>query len=114
MSSLIANHYVPDYAVHPGEMLKEYLDSLGMKQTELSKRTGLTLKHINEIIHGKAAITPDTALKLARTVGHSASFWNNLQRLYEEDIARLADRKRPAENLGWLKQVPVQGMAASG
>ncbi|MEO5332521.1 MAG: HigA family addiction module antitoxin [Magnetococcus sp. YQC-5] len=114
MNKLIANHYVPDYAVHPGEMLEEYLSTLGMSQTELSTRTGIVLKHINEIIRGKAAITADTALKLERTVGHSASYWNNLQQLYEEDVARLADQKRLEDDLGWLKQVPVQRMLVSG
>ncbi|MBF0109465.1 MAG: HigA family addiction module antidote protein [Magnetococcales bacterium] len=114
MNKPIANQYVPDHAVHPGEILEEYLSALGMNQTELSARTGIVLKHINEIIRGKAAITVDTALKLERTVGHSASFWNNLQQLYEQDIARLADNKRLEEDLGWLKQIPVRKMAEAG
>ncbi|MBF0136460.1 MAG: HigA family addiction module antitoxin [Magnetococcus sp. DMHC-1] len=102
MSRTIANQYVPDYAVHPGEILEEYLSTLGMTQTELSARTGIVLKHINEIIKGKAPVTPETALKLERTIGHPAHFWNNLQKLYEETQTRLDDRERLENNFEWL------------
>lgn len=114
MSNLIKNQYTPNYAVHPGEILEEYLDTLGMSQTELSDRTGIVLKHINEIIKGKAPVTSETALKLERSVGHPAHFWNNLQRLYEETKARLADRKRLEADLEWLDHVPVKKMVEYG
>ncbi|MBW2087352.1 MAG: helix-turn-helix domain-containing protein, partial [Deltaproteobacteria bacterium] len=49
--------YVPDYIVTPGEVLADYLASLGMTQAELAARTGLAKKTINEIIKGKSPIT---------------------------------------------------------
>jgi len=81
--------FKPNYAVPPGETLKETLESLGMTQAELAQRTGRPKKTINEIIKGKAAIAPDTAIQLERALGVPASFWNNLERNYQETLARL-------------------------
>lgn len=80
MADTTSNQYVPDYLVSPGEILAEYLEAYGMTQTELADRTGLTKKTINEIIRGKSPITPETALKLERSLGRPAHFWNNLGR----------------------------------
>lgn len=108
------NRYVPDYAVLPGEVLEEYLDSFGMKQTELADRLGLAKKTVNEIIKGKAPIMPDTALKLGRVFSRPAHFWNNLEQLYQEDQARLIEQERMREHLDWLNRVPVKKMASLG
>ena len=43
----MANQYIPDYDVSPGEVLEDYLESLGMTQAELAARTGLTKKTCN-------------------------------------------------------------------
>ena len=64
-----------------------------MTQAELSQRTGRPKKTINEIIKGKAAITPDTAIQFERVLGVPASFWNNLERNYQETLARLREEK---------------------
>ena len=61
--------FKPNYAVAPGETLRETLQSLGMSQAELAQRTGRPKKTINEIIKAKAAITADTALQLERVLG---------------------------------------------
>lgn len=114
MNNLTENQFMPDYAIHPGEILEEYLETLGMSQTALFHRTGIALKHINEIIKGKAPVTPETALKLERAVGHPAHFWNNLQRLYEETQTRLADRERLDKDREWLQHIPVAKMIAHG
>ncbi len=85
--------FKPNYAVPPGETLQETLESIGMSQAELSQRTGRPKKAINEIIKGKAAITPETAIRLERVLGVPASFWNNLERNYQETLARLREEK---------------------
>lgn len=82
-----SHDYRPDIAIHPGETLLENLDAMGMTQIELSIRTGLTPKTISEIVKGKNPITPSTALKLERTLGISAQFWNNLQVNFDETKA---------------------------
>lgn len=81
--------FKPCIAVPPGETLKEHLEDIDMSQADLAKRTGLTTKHINEIINGKASISQDTSLKLENVLGIPASFWNNLEASYQETKARL-------------------------
>lgn len=114
MAKAVINQYVPDYAVHPGEVLEEYLDSFGMTQAELAARLGFAKKTVNEIIKGKAPITPDTSLKLERVFSRPAHFWNNLEQQYREDLARLAEQERLQAHLDWLKRVPVAPMAKLG
>lgn len=79
----------PNYAVPPGETLRETIEALGMTQAELAQRTGCAKETINEIIEGKAAITSERAIQLERVLGITASFWNNLERNYQETKARL-------------------------
>jgi antitoxin HigA-1 len=65
---------------HPGEMLlEEFLKPLKMTQTELAGKLGVSYPRVNELIHGKRGITPDTALRLERLFGMDAQFWLNLQ-----------------------------------
>ena len=65
---------------HPGEMLlHEFLKPLGVTQSALAIRMGISFPRLNEIIRGKRGVTPDTALRLARVVGMSADFWLGLQ-----------------------------------
>lgn len=80
MSSEPQNQFRPDYAVLPGETLREVLESKGMSQSELAKRTGMPARTIRGIIRGSVASTPDTAMQLERAVGVPANLWNNLQR----------------------------------
>jgi len=81
--------------VHPGEiLLEEFLDPMHITQYRLAKDISVPPRRINEIVHGKRAITADTALRLARYFGTSERFWLNLQARYELEIAkdRLGDR----------------------
>ncbi len=65
---------------HPGKMLlEEFLKPLGMSQVELADRIGVSFPRVNELVHGKRGITPDTALRLERLFGLEAKFWLNLQ-----------------------------------
>ena len=73
--------------VHPGEvLLEEFLRPLGLSQYRLAKDIGVPPRRINEIVHGKRAVTADTALRLARYFGTSARFWLNLQTQYDLDV----------------------------
>ena len=74
--------------VHPGEILQEeFLKPLDISQNRLGNELGVSARRINEIIHGKRAITADTALRLSRYFGNSASFWLGLQMDYDLDVA---------------------------
>jgi addiction module HigA family antidote len=74
---------------HPGEILvEEYLKPLGISQYRLAKNISVPPRRINEIVHGKRAITADTALRLARFFGSSDRFWLNLQLRYDLEVER--------------------------
>jgi len=95
MAKTTLNTYAPDYLVHPGEVLDDYLDAYGMTPHELADRTGLTAEIIHNIIEGKAPITNEIALKLECPLGRPAHFWSNLEQQFQKD---------------WLKRVPVKEM----
>jgi addiction module HigA family antidote len=81
--------------IHPGEILfEEFLKPLHLSQYRLAKEIGVPPRRINEIVQGKRAITPDTALRLSRYFGLSERFWLNLQSRYDLEVAkdRLAGR----------------------
>jgi len=104
----------PNYAVPPGETLRETLQSIGMTQAELAQRAGRPKKTINEIVKGKAAITADTALQLERVLGIPASFWNNLERNYQETLARLKEEKQLKSQIRWLNKFPIPALVKLG
>ena len=92
---------------HPGEMLlEEFLKPLGISQSELSIRLGVSYPRLNEIVRGRRSVTPDTALRLARVLGMPADFWLGLQLDWDlwhamngpgaDDISRL----EPISSLG--------------
>lgn len=97
----------PEYAVPPGRTLQETIDALGMGQRDLATRTGLSCKHINQIIQGSAPITHETAVRLEQVTGVPARMWNNLEVNYREQLAKLEEKKRLENDLAWLKKIPT-------
>jgi HTH-type transcriptional regulator/antitoxin HigA len=104
----------PDYAVAPGEVLQETIDALGMTQADLAARTGLSRKTINQIVQGQEPLSVETALRLEKVTGTPASFWNNLEALYRERLARQAERERLAQDLAWLDSIPTRELIRRG
>jgi addiction module HigA family antidote len=81
--------------IHPGEvLLEEFLKPLGISQYQLAKDISVPARRINEIVHGKRAISADTALRLARYFSLSERFWLNVQARYDLEVEkdRLAHR----------------------
>ena len=75
--------------IHPGEiLLEEFLEPLGISQYRLAKEIHVPPRRINEIIHGKRGISPDTALRLSRFLGTSERFWLNLQTRYDIEMTK--------------------------
>jgi len=110
----MTNQYYPDEISPPGETLLETIEAIGMSQAELSERMGRPKKTINEIIKGKTAITPETALQLERVLGIQASFWNNREREYRESVARIQERATLQSQIDWLMLFPLKEMISFG
>lgn len=81
-------------APHPGEVLKDELEARGLSAHALAMALRLPASRISQILRGRRAVTPDTALRLARYFGGSAAIWLRLQVAYDLDRAEaeLADR----------------------
>jgi addiction module HigA family antidote len=81
--------------IHPGEiLLEEFLEPMGISQYRLAKDITVPPRRINEVVHGKRAISADTALRLSRYFGTSERFWLNLQSRFdlETEKDRLGER----------------------
>jgi HTH-type transcriptional regulator/antitoxin HigA len=104
------NKFVPAVVPHPGDVVAEYLEFHGWTQRDLSRRTGLTPKTISELCNGKTPVTPTTSLLLEKTFQRPASIWLNLQRQYDEALARRSEASRSKGWLDWAKKFPLKEM----
>ncbi|MCD6326667.1 helix-turn-helix domain-containing protein [bacterium] len=114
MIEQLGNEFNPDTVTPPGETLQELLETLGMTKAQLALRIGKTPKTIGEIINHCAPITPDTAVALEKALRTPASFWNNRERRYRESLARMAEKERMKQEIGWLRTMPVRAMIKAG
>ncbi|MFD6681267.1 ImmA/IrrE family metallo-endopeptidase [Micromonospora parva] len=106
--------YQPDSVPAPGETLRETIEALDMSQAELSMRTGLSAKHINQIVQGIATISHETAIALERATGVPASLWNSLESNYRDYLARKRERERLSEEATWLSKLPIKSLRKLG
>lgn len=88
----------------------EVLEERGITQAELADRTGRPRKTINEIVKGKAAITPETALQLEKVLGVPADFWNARESRHRESLAKRHEAERFESELAWIDKFPVRAM----
>lgn len=74
------SHITP---VHPGEVLKDELEEVGLTQSTLAEHIKVLPKTVNEICRGKRGISAEMAMKLSKALGASPQFWLNLQNNWE-------------------------------
>ncbi len=106
--------FEPDYAVPPGASLQETMEALDMTQKELALRTGLTVQTLNRIFKGEQPISYETANRLELVTGTPANFWNKLEAQYQEQLAKVQERKRLEFDLNWLKTIPTKELTERG
>jgi HTH-type transcriptional regulator/antitoxin HigA len=95
-----AQELSPDWCLHPGELLAEVLEKRGLRQSELAERTGLSAKHVNQMIKQLIGISPDVAILLERALGTPANFWIQA----DADYQTFASRRRAATALNQYQQ----------
>ena len=93
-------------AIHPGEVLADELDEIGVSPTELARQLAVPANRISQIIQGKRALSGDTALRLGHWFGMSPQFWLNLQSAYD---MRVAEKVSGAE----IKKLPTRAKSAA-
>jgi addiction module HigA family antidote len=77
---------------HPGELLKDNVDGLGLSVAEAAKGLGVTRQQLYNVINGKSAITPEMAVRLEKALGGTADLWLRMQVNY--DLAQVRQRDR--------------------
>ncbi len=114
MIKRIANRYVPTDVSAPGETLCEILNERGISQAELADRMGRPRKTINEIMNGKAAITPETALELELVLSIPADFWIARESGYRTYLARHEQEEGFQRDAKWARRFPIRHMTEYG
>ena len=93
--------------IHPGEiLLEEFLIPMNISQYRLAKDISVHPRRINTIVHGKRAITADTALRLSRYFGTTERFWMNLQIRYDLEVEK--------DRLGSRLEDEIRTLCAAG
>ena len=91
--------------VHPGEvLLEDFMKPLNLTQNGLAKAIGVPPRRINEIIHGKRAISADTAIRLSLFFGTSAQVWLGMQKEYELDCIIYEERTGKKNSFDFIKR----------
>jgi HTH-type transcriptional regulator/antitoxin HigA len=108
------NQYHPQIAFHPGETLAEKLEELGMGPKEFAIRTSKPEKTVIAILKGNSSITPEMAVQFEHVLKIPAHFWINMQRSYDEYLAREERQELLTESTGWAKMFPVSDMVKKG
>jgi addiction module HigA family antidote len=107
--------YQPDYAVHPGETLREKLNEINMLPKEFAVRTGKPVKTISEILNGKSSITPEMAVLFEKVLEIPANFWIKKQANFNEFIAREEQKRYIMEQaIEWARKFPYAEIAKYG
>ena len=94
----------------PGDTLAEILAIKGISQPSLAMRMGRPIKTINEIIKGKAAIMPETAIQLERVLGTEAAFWLEREKNYRLELAEIDEAETILNTKDWVDNFPLAAM----
>ena len=79
--------------VHPGEILAEEMQEMGMSANALAKALGVPANRVTAILNERRGVTADTALRLSRYLGTTPEFWLNLQKTFELRTAQISSEK---------------------
>ena len=87
--NMIANNLVPSQPSHPGEVLRDEIESRGITQTKLANEIGVRISLLNELINGKRNFTIEYAMMIEAALGIDADFWIRMQAHYDRKMAYL-------------------------
>ena len=114
MNNVPRKRFETDYAVPPGETVKEFIEFSGITKAEFAKRLDVTEQSLYRICGGRQPITPEVARNLELVTGTPATFWNALEFNYQSDLRRINILKEQEENRGWLSEQPVKELVSRG
>lgn len=114
MTEAPTTEYCPTSVSPPGFTIADLLEERGIRQVELAARMGVTPKFVNELIAGKASISPTTAIALERTLDLPADFWLTRDARYQEFQARGDAQSELEGQVAWLDELPMAYLRKMG
>ena len=109
-----ASDFRPDYFVSPGTVLRAELEARDLTQADLALRTGLSPKHVNQVVQDVAPLSAEVALLLERTLGVPSRIWNVLESRQREALTRRRAEQELASHADWLARFPVSELVTRG
>lgn len=109
-----ATRYHPTEVSPPGATILELLEERGLTQAEFAARMQRPAKMINDLVHGRQQLTPETAIQLESTLGAPASFWLAREAKFREFLAREHRDTQLAGDVAWLDELPIRSMRKLG
>ncbi len=106
--------FQPDWASPPGDSILDALEERGWTQVELAQRTGVTTKHVSDLVHGRASLSADMAGLLSRVLGSTPQFWLTREAHYRAALAMRAEAASLEPQAAWLDAFPVRWMIKHG
>ena len=104
----------PDDVPPPGDTLVLRLEELGMTQSELALRTGLTTKHLSQLTNGLVPLTPDVAQRLEYATGVPSRWWNRLEADFRSAQTRQHQQQAAKVHEQWARRMPVKHLVRLG
>lgn len=106
--------FKPDWVSHPGGTIEDLLKERGWAQSELAERLGFTPKHVNDLVHGRASISPVAAERLSRVLGSTVDFWLVREAQYRAWLEHQQAFAAAAAEADWLRELPLAWMRKAG
>jgi HTH-type transcriptional regulator / antitoxin HigA len=104
----------PDEALPPGYLLRDELSARNISQAELAVRTGLSPKHINQVINGVVPLSAEVALVLERVLGVPSHIWNGMESKFRDSQVRHTARDRFRGYVEWARRFPISELIKYG
>lgn len=106
--------FAPDWSLHPGAVLRGILEQRGIRQSELAERTGLTAKHVNQVVNEAIGISGDVALLLELALDIPAHFWTRLEADYQAHLSREKAKAQLPEVIAWADKFDLPTLIRHG
>ncbi|MBS7548308.1 ImmA/IrrE family metallo-endopeptidase [Dietzia massiliensis] len=104
----------PDYAIAPGEFIREWMDENSVNAATLARRLDVSDKHVSLLLSAKAGLTPDMAVKLEAVTGTPARIWSRYESIYRQDLARLKRYAELADHYAVAEKFPLGELEKRG
>jgi HTH-type transcriptional regulator / antitoxin HigA len=106
--------FAPTWVSPPGDTIADNLEERGWEQAELAQRTGFTKKHVNDLVKGRASLSPDAAQRLSTVLGSTTEFWLTREAQYQAALERRKARETHSGETEWLSELPLSWMLKQG